>query len=109
MLQTFAALSEPTRLRIFEYLGEQPRSVSEICDSLSLTQPQVSKHLRVLRESGVVDVEARAQSRIYSVRAEPLRELQLWLDRYRSIWDERLDVLAELAQEIDHKRKKPRR
>lgn len=100
MLNTFAALAEPNRLKIVELLGLSPRSVGEICDSLSLAQPQASKHLRVLRNSGVVDVEARAQQRIYTLRPAALRELHQWLQRYRSIWDERLDQLDVLVEEL---------
>jgi DNA-binding transcriptional ArsR family regulator len=98
MVETFAALAEPTRLRIVEFLGRKPRSVGEICDSLSLGQPQASKHLRVLRETGVVEVEKKAQLRIYSLRAEPFREMSEWLERHRRIWDERLDQLGALVK-----------
>jgi len=100
MLETLGALAEPTRLRIVEVLGQRPRSVGEICDELSLGQPQASKHLRVLRQTGVVEVEAKAQRRIYSLRAAPLRELNAWLERYRRIWDERLDRLDEVIEGI---------
>jgi predicted ArsR family transcriptional regulator len=72
-----------------------------LCERVGAPQVQVSKHLRVLRESGVVDVEAVAQSRIYSVRGEKLREIDAWLERYRSLWDERLDALEALARTLD--------
>jgi len=100
MIETLGALAEPTRLRIVEALGRRPRSVGEICDALSLAQPQASKHLRVLRDTGVVEVEAKAQQRIYSLRAAPLRELNAWLERYRRIWDERMDRLDDVIGEI---------
>jgi DNA-binding transcriptional ArsR family regulator len=100
MLETFTALAEPTRLKIVELLGGNPRSVGEICDRLAVGQPQASKHLRVLRDLGLVDVEARAQQRIYSLRPEPLRAMHAWLDRYRRIWEERLDQLDALAAEL---------
>src|SRR5687768_12172531 len=77
MHHTLAALADPTRLRIVEFLGSSPHSVGEICDTLALGQPQASKHLRVLREARVVDVEARAQQRIYALRPAALRELSL--------------------------------
>lgn len=96
----FVALAEPTRLRIVELLGDSPRSVGDICDSLALAQPQASKHLRVLRDSGLVEVEQRAQQRIYSLRPASLRELHRWLERYRSIWDERMDQLEMLVEEL---------
>jgi DNA-binding transcriptional ArsR family regulator len=103
MIQTLAALAEPTRLGIVEALGAGPRSVGEICGALALRQPQASKHLRVLRDAGVVRAEARAQLRIYSLRAEPLREMSEWLERYRRIWDERMDQLDDLIEEIQGK------
>jgi DNA-binding transcriptional ArsR family regulator len=108
MLNTLAALAEPTRLKIVEFLGTSPRSVGEICNTLSLRQPQASKHLRVLRDTGVVEVEARAQHRIYSLRAAPLRELSDWLERYRAIWDERLDGLDKVIEEMQDKARKHR-
>ena len=98
--KTFAALAEPTRLRIVEFLGARPRSVGEICGALALAQPQVSKHLRVLRDSGVVDVEAKAQHRIYSLRAAALRRMNEWLERYRGIWGDRLDQLDAVIEGI---------
>lgn len=107
---TFAALAEPSRLRIFELLREGPRPVGEISDALQLRQPQVSKHLRVLKDAGLVDVEARAQQRLYAVQAAPLRDLHAWLERYRALWDERLDrldnVLQEMKKEKRHERKR---
>lgn len=109
MIKTFGALAEPTRLRIVEFLGTRPRSVGEICETLELGQPQASKHLRVLRDTGVVDVEARAQLRIYSLRAAPLRELNDWLERYRGIWGERMDQLDEIIEELKDKEKRGRK
>lgn len=100
MVNTFAALAEPTRLRIFEFLAPRPRSVGEICETLALGQPQVSKHLRVLRDHGVVAVEARAQQRIYSLRPEPLRELHDWLEQYRALVDERFTQLDQVLAEL---------
>jgi DNA-binding transcriptional ArsR family regulator len=73
MVDTFAALGEPNRFRIVELLLSGPRTVNAISDRLELNQPQVSKHLRVLRETGLVDVEPRAQERFYGLRAQPLR------------------------------------
>lgn len=93
MLQTFAALAEPNRLRIVELLRSGARPVGDIGDALALAQPQVSKHLRVLRQAGLVDAEARAQQRLYQLRPEPLRDLQVWLDDYRGLWEERFTAL----------------
>lgn len=101
MLATFAALAEPTRFRIVESLLAEPSSVGRLCERVGAPQVQVSKHLRVLRESGLVDVEAVAQSRVYSVRGEKLREIDDWLERYRSLWDARLDALETLARALD--------
>ena len=100
MVETFAALAEPNRLRIVELLRSGPRPVAEICAELPLAQPQVSKHLRVLRNAGLVDARPRAQQRIYELRAAPLRELGEWLERFRRIWAERYDRLDELLEEL---------
>jgi DNA-binding transcriptional ArsR family regulator len=91
MVATFTALAEPNRLRIVEVLRAGPRPVGAIGTALRLNQPQVSKHLRVLKEARLVEVEPRAQQRLYRLRAEPLRELNRWLERYRRIWGERMD------------------
>jgi len=103
---TFAALAEPNRLRIVELLRAGARSVNDIGARLDLHQPQVSKHLRVLKEAGLVDVEARAQQRVYGLRPEPLRDLAVWIERYRRLWDERFANLDELVAELTKKEKK---
>jgi len=114
METTFRALAEPNRFQIVEFLRAGPRPVGDMVDRLHLRQPQVSKHLRVLSEAGLVDVRVDAQRRIYALRPAPLRELEVWLERYRRIWEEnfqRLDsVLEELkAGELKTKKKKRRR
>jgi len=111
METTFRALAEPNRFQIVELLRAGPRPVGDMVDRLHLRQPQVSKHLRVLSEAGLVDVRVDAQRRIYALRPAPLRELEVWLERYRRIWEEnfqRLDsVLEELkAGELKTKKKK---
>ena len=93
MLSTLSALAEPNRLRIVELLRSGPRHVGEIERRLELQQPQVSKHLRVLRDAGLVVSCVDAQRRRYELRPQPFRELDQWLDRYRSYWDARLDDL----------------
>jgi DNA-binding transcriptional ArsR family regulator len=108
MIQTLTALAEPNRLRIVELLRDRPRPVGDIGAALRLNQPQVSKHLRVLKEAGLVEVEPRAQQRVYGLRAAPLRELNTWLERYRQIWDERLDQLDDLIEELHPKEGKAR-
>jgi DNA-binding transcriptional ArsR family regulator len=106
VLETFAALAEPNRFRIVELLRSGPRAVNDIGERLRLTQPQVSKHLRVLKESGLVDVEPRAQQRVYELRAQPLRQLHQWLERYRQLWDARFEDLDELIDELTRKEKR---
>jgi DNA-binding transcriptional ArsR family regulator len=103
VIETFAALAEPNRFRIVELLRAGPRPVNEIGDRLRLNQPQVSKHLRVLKHAGLVDVEPRAQQRLYELRAQPLRQLHEWLERYRELWDERFGQLDELIEELKNK------
>jgi DNA-binding transcriptional ArsR family regulator len=100
MVDTFAALAEPNRFRIVELLRGGPRPVNDIGLSLRLNQPQVSKHLRVLKEAGLVDVEPRAQQRLYYLRASELRRLHEWLERYRRNWESRFEQLGELIEEL---------
>ena len=101
MLQTsIAAIADPNRFRIVELLRNGPYAVNDIVVSLQLNQPQVSKHLKVLKESGWVDVEARAQQRVYQLQAAPLRELADWLERYRRIWDARFEAIDELLEDL---------
>ncbi len=111
MLETFRALAEPNRLQIIELLLNGPRPVGDMVEQLGLRQPQVSKHLRVLSEAGLVDVRVDAQRRIYALRPAPLQELEAWVERYRRIWEsnfQRLDaLLVEMkASEKKHGRKK---
>ena len=103
MLETFAALGEPNRYRIVELLRSGPRPVNEIGTRLRLRQPQVSKHLRILKQAGLVDVQPRAQQRLYELRAQPLRRLHDWLERYRQLWDARFEELDELIEELKAK------
>jgi DNA-binding transcriptional ArsR family regulator len=105
MLDTFVALAEPNRLRIIDVLRGGPRCVNEIGDQLRLNQPQVSKHLRVLKHAGLVDVQARAQQRVYTIRAESLRQLYEWLEQYRQLWEARFDELEGLIDELHTKEK----
>jgi DNA-binding transcriptional ArsR family regulator len=93
MAVAFEVLAEPNRRRILDLLRVAERPVGDLVDELALSQPAVSKHLRVLRESGFVEARADAQRRLYRVRAEPLKELDAWLEPYRSMWEARLDDL----------------
>jgi DNA-binding transcriptional ArsR family regulator len=89
----FAVLAEPTRRRILDLLLERPRPVGELVEQLGLTQPGTSKHLKVLREAGLVRARRDAQRRVYEVRPEPLAEVDAWLEPYRRLWAARLDAL----------------
>ena len=93
MTPPFEVLAEPNRRRILELLRVEERPVGELVRELSVSQPAVSKHLRVLRESGLVTVRPEAQRRVYRVTPEPLKELDEWLAPYRHLWGERLDRL----------------
>jgi DNA-binding transcriptional ArsR family regulator len=95
----FGALSDPARRRILELLRERERPVNELVEQLRLSQPGVSKHLRVLREAGLVSVRPDGQRRWYGLRAEPLAELDAWLAPYREFWGGRLDALARHLDE----------
>jgi DNA-binding transcriptional ArsR family regulator len=103
---TLTALAEPNRLRIVELLRERPRPVGEIAKRLRLRQPQVSKHLRVLSDAGLVDVRPVAQQRIYQLRSEPFTELDKWLDTFRRRADERFDRLDDLISERKAKKER---
>jgi DNA-binding transcriptional ArsR family regulator len=99
MVTTFEVLAEPTRRRILDLLRERERPVGELVDYLALSQPGVSKHLRVLRESGLVEVRYDAQRRFYGLRAEPLVEVDEWLEPYRRFWTDRLNALERHLDE----------
>jgi DNA-binding transcriptional ArsR family regulator len=101
--ETLAALGEPNRLRIIELLRAGPRPVNDIHGRLKLRQSQASQHLKVLKDVGLVEVEPRAQQRFYRLRAEPLKQLHDWLDRYRHIWEERFEALDEIVEELKRK------
>lgn len=93
MIETFEVLAEPNRRRILDLLREEERPVGELVRLLAASQPSVSKHLRVLRDAGLVEVRVDAQRRLYRVRPEPLREVAAWLEPYRQLWESRLDDL----------------
>jgi DNA-binding transcriptional ArsR family regulator len=90
---TFDVLAEPTRRRILDLLLDRERPVGDLVERLDASQPGVSKHLRVLREAGLVEVRHDAQRRFYRVRPEPLAEIDAWLAPYRRLWARRLDAL----------------
>jgi DNA-binding transcriptional ArsR family regulator len=90
---TFEVLAEPNRRRILDVLRDQEQPVGALVGALALSQPAVSKHLRVLREHGLVEVRRDAQRRLYRVRPQPLRDIAAWLEPYRVLWEARLDDL----------------
>jgi len=96
---TFAVLAEPNRRSILDLLREGERPVGDLVERLDLTQPTVSKHLRVLRDAGLVEVRVDAQRRVYRLRPEPLREIDSWLAPYRSMWAGSLDRLEQHLEE----------
>jgi DNA-binding transcriptional ArsR family regulator len=93
------ALAQPARRQILDLLREGERPVGDLVERLDMSQPAVSKHLRVLREVGLVGVRADAQRRLYRVRAEPLAELDAWLAPYRRLWSRSLDALERHLDE----------
>ncbi|PKH40465.1 DNA-binding transcriptional regulator, ArsR family [Nocardioides alpinus] len=93
------ALGDGSRRTMLEILRDHPATVTELADALPIARPGVSRHLRVLREAGLVSVEQDAQRRIYSLRPEALVEVDAWLESYRSLWQHRLDALhTEVAR-----------
>jgi len=95
---TFSALSEPHRLEIVELLRGKPHPVNEIVIKLNMNQPQVSKHLKVLADAGLVEVRPFAQKRFYKLSPLPFQELDKWIARYRKLWEERFSRLDQLLQ-----------
>ncbi|MFF5565485.1 ArsR/SmtB family transcription factor [Streptomyces sp. NPDC012623] len=89
----FDVLAEPNRRKILDLLLESPRTVGELTETLAISQPGTSKHLRVLRDAGLVRVRREAQRRWYELTPEPLAELDAWLAHYRHLWSGALDAL----------------
>lgn len=93
------ALADGSRRTVLEILRDHPATAGELADALPIARPGVSRHLRVLREAGLVSVRQDAQRRVYSVRPEALVELDEWLENYRALWQHRLDALhTEIAR-----------
>jgi DNA-binding transcriptional ArsR family regulator len=93
------ALADENRRTMLDALSRGPATVGELAALLPIARPGVSRHLRVLREAGLVEVRQQAQQRIYSLRPQPLAEVDEWLGRYRALWDQRLDALhTEVAR-----------
>ncbi len=93
------ALSDQSRRTVLEVLRQGPATVNELAGELPIARPGVSRHLRVLREAGLVDVRHEAQFRVYSLRPGPLAQVDEWLSHYRVLWEQRLDALqTEVAR-----------
>lgn len=97
----FEVLAEPNRRRVLDLLREQEHTVGELVDELDLSQPAVSKHLRVLRNAGLVEARVDAQHRIYTLRPEPLAEVDAWLAPYRKFWRGKLAALQRHLADTD--------
>ncbi len=108
MNSTWSALAEPNRFRIVELLRDSPLTVGEIADRLGLVQPQVSKHLRVLSDAGLVEANPIANRRIYSLRPEPFVELNVWLKSFNRVAEQRFDDLDEYLHELQGKESRVR-
>lgn len=94
-LDIFTVLADPTRRLLLDSLREQDKSVQELADLVNIKQSGVSRHLAILSKIGLVVSQKSAQKRIYSLRVEPLQELDTWLERYRILWDSRFKKLEE--------------
>jgi DNA-binding transcriptional ArsR family regulator len=101
----FEALGEPSRLRIVELLRAGPRSVGEIAEALGIRQPQASKHLRVLSESGIVAAEALARQRIYHLEPGPIEDIGRWVESFEHLWEARLDSLGRFLDTLTNEGK----
>jgi DNA-binding transcriptional ArsR family regulator len=100
MKTIWTALTEPNRLQIVELLRDGPLTVGQITERLGLQQPQVSKHLKVLSEAAIVEVQPQANRRIYQLRREPFQELEVWLHSFRRLWEVRFDRLDDYLVEL---------
>ena len=93
------AVADQSRRTVLDILRDHPATAGELADALPIARPGVSRHLRVLREAGLVEVRAEAQRRVYSLRPDPLAEIDTWLGTYRVLWEQRLDALhTEIAR-----------
>lgn len=105
--ETWAALADPHRRAMLGLLRERPRAVGELVDLLALSQPSTSKHLRVLREAGLVRARPEAQRRVYELDPAPLAALDAWLAPYRSLWSGALDALGRRLDETRDRKDTP--
>ena len=98
IMNAFTVLAEPSRRLLLDSLIKEAQPVNSLVEKIGMSQPVVSKHLRILREAGFVNVMPVGQKRIYSVNPEPLLELESWLEPYRKFWDKRLDALEQYLE-----------
>ncbi len=105
----FSVLADSNRLNIVEILSTQPQSVNQIVTKLHIRQPQVSKHLKILADAGVVDVKPIANKRIYALKPNAFKELDIWLKKYRVLWEERFTALDKVLEKEKQKLKNERR
>lgn len=103
-MNPFTVLAEPSRRRLLDSLLAGAQPVNSLVETVGMSQPVVSKHLRILRDAGLVTVQPDGQRRLYSINAEPLAELDVWLQPYRALWSERLDALE---RHLDDKHGEP--
>ncbi|WP_100486380.1 ArsR/SmtB family transcription factor [Sporolactobacillus pectinivorans] len=104
-ITTLSALAEPNRMNIIELLRHGPLTVGEITEKLGLKQPQTSKHLKVLSDNGIVEVQAEANRRIYRLRPEPFQALDSWIQSFQRVMQERFDNLDDYLKELQDKEK----
>ncbi len=102
----FNAVAEPRRRQILDVLAGGERPVTDLVTELGLAQPQVSKHLKVLREVGLVDVREQGRQRVYRLNGRPLQPIHDWVRQYERTWNERFDSLDELLEELKEKEKR---
>lgn len=98
-MHAFAALADPTRTEIVEALAVRPRTVNEVVSMFSVTQPAISRHLKVLREAGLVRVVPEGKTRVYHLEPAPLQEIDQWLQKYRRFWSNKFDALEAFMDE----------
>ena len=106
--EMFQTLADPTRLRIVEVLRTGELPVNDIVAKVDIHQSGVSRHLRILSEAGFVQARPDGLQRLYSLRPEPFHEIEAWIDRYRSLWEARLDRFAAALERRQEKREQPR-
>ena len=99
-MSAFNVLAEPNRRLLLDELLDGALSVNSLVSRIGMSQPVVSKHLRILKDAGLVSVTPNGQQRLYSINAEPLSELEQWLEPYRKFWDERLNALENHLDEM---------